>query len=655
MTFRKDIQGFRALAVVLVIAYHYWPEVVPGGYVGVDIFFVLSGFLITSIILTEIEGSGRFSIGNFYYRRVKRLLPLSMFVIIVSFLFAIILSPMSVLEQFSIDALSSTFYFQNINLAIQSVDYLGGENALTPYQHFWSLSIEEQFYLAYPIIILATLLYKRNPIRLMSAWIVIILTISLILSIVSVFSYEISAYFYTRFRVWEIASGALLAVCWVRIPRTNIIFYVGGLVAIFLSAYLYDNSTKFPGYAALLPVVGSLLLLNSTASESRIAPLFFENRFVVYIGNISYGLYLWHWPVYYFLHKIDAVPLKWLPVIALTLTFFVTIVANKYVEQPGKSRVQFSLLGIKRKFDFGIVISVLQITLIVIFFFVTKFAAFWEPHKDYRVDINKYPGPNKFLQDGPVAYSRERIQPIPLFHSVKGDLPLAYEETCHLGIKDLRPKPCTINNDGSSLRVLLLGDSHAVQWLPALRSIAEVNDWYVESHTKSGCAPLLGKLQIKERFYSECYEWSDNVFNMIEDNQFDVVIYGVSRTSRVMGDTLDTRYVDLQEAIEQTLKLLEEKGERLIVLADTFRLSRDLTLCLEDDICEVEKPETVDPSIEAARKLNIAVLDLNPFICGDRCRAIEGNVVVWRDKHHITKTYSRLFGPIIYKKVLAYK
>lgn len=306
--FRPDIQGMRAIAVMVVLVFHVFPAALPGGYVGVDVFFVISGFLITRVLLKQAEKEGRILFLQFYARRARRLLPAA-FVVLIAVAGLIFLLPGSRWIGTANEIAASALYAENWYLAVQAVDYLNSANPPSPLQHFWSLSIEEQFYFIWPALIAlcaaAAAMFKAPLRALCIALFIVIIGVSLWFSITLSALNPSQAYFFSHTRFWELAVGGLAAAVLkdgLVIPRVlRVLLGLAGVAAIFASAYFFSAATPFPGYAALAPVLGTVALLMSglRAPEQRgDGPVswLLENRVSQWIGDISYSLYLVHWP-----------------------------------------------------------------------------------------------------------------------------------------------------------------------------------------------------------------------------------------------------------------------------------------------------------------------------------------------------------------------
>ncbi|WP_256841267.1 acyltransferase family protein [Ornithinimicrobium cryptoxanthini] len=304
--FRPDIEGLRAVAVLMVLAFHAGLPFAPGGFAGVDVFFVISGFLITGLLVREVERSGRVSLLTFYARRAKRLLPAASLVLVATGILSWLFIPRIRWAEIGGDLVASAAYLVNWRLASRSVDYLAEDSVASPVQHYWSLAVEEQFYIFWPLlIVLGAWLVHRHRLRtrpVLGALLVLVVLASLGWSVVATATQPETAYFVTTTRLWELGIGGLVAITapfWQRVapgPATGIAW--AGLLALASSATLLGPATPWPGSAALLPTLGTAAVIaGGFAARSRGPVRLLGAAPMREIGATSYSLYLWHWPL----------------------------------------------------------------------------------------------------------------------------------------------------------------------------------------------------------------------------------------------------------------------------------------------------------------------------------------------------------------------
>ncbi|MGP5524298.1 acyltransferase family protein [Glutamicibacter arilaitensis] len=303
--FRGDIQGLRAIAVTVVVLYHFWGSHLPGGFVGVDVFFVISGFLITSHLIARPPRSLP-DVADFWMRRVKRLIPASFLVILFTVVGVWLIAPETVWKDWGLQALAATFYFQNWFLATNKVDYLAEGDSASPFQHFWSLSAEEQFYFVWPMLlgmlVLLSVKYRVKTYNVILTGICVIFLSSFSYSIYLTSTEPGIAYFSTFTRVWEFAAGALVAAVGrkfygAKSDLWSLMASWVGILAIILSTLAFNGEMPFPGYIAAIPVLGTALVLLAHSVHKYSPNIFLNTRIFRFIGDNSYAIYLWHWPL----------------------------------------------------------------------------------------------------------------------------------------------------------------------------------------------------------------------------------------------------------------------------------------------------------------------------------------------------------------------
>jgi len=348
---RHEIQVLRALAVMSVLAFHLWPNRLTGGFVGLDVFFVISGFLITSHLLAEIRETGRLRIGRFWAKRAKRILPIALLVLCISLIGVIFLVPATLLKQFLTEILASTLYVQNWLLGANAVDYLAADNVASPVQHYWTLSVEEQFYIGLPLLILVAVsiakVVRISPQRAVFVALGVTTSASLAYSLWLTTWSENTAYFSTLTRVWEFGAGAMLA--FVVLRAGAVLRVVGpwlGVAAILVACATFNSETPFPGIAAVLPVAGTVL----TIWAGRRSALSALGTWlpIAFLGRVSYAIYLWHWPLVILTPYVTGQPLGFLDkLLILAVTLCLSWASTKFFEDP----IRFSpkLLGRDRR------------------------------------------------------------------------------------------------------------------------------------------------------------------------------------------------------------------------------------------------------------------------------------------------------------------
>jgi peptidoglycan/LPS O-acetylase OafA/YrhL len=478
MKYRAEIDGLRAVAVIPVILFHAGFEHFSGGFVGVDIFFVISGYLITTIILSEKE-QGTFSLINFYDRRARRILPALFLVMLVSLPFAWFWLLPSDMKDFSQSLVAISFFSSNI-LFWQETGYWGVENELKPLLHTWSLAVEEQYYFLFPIFLM--LMWRFRKRWILSSFVVIAIS-SLMISQWAAYSHPSANFFLLVTRGWELAIGACIAFYFLYRKHTvstllsnriidEIMGFIG-LVLIGYSIFIFDESIPFPSFFALVPTIGAGLIIIFTSSNTLVGKVL-GAKFLVLIGLISYSAYLWHQPIFAFArHQSLIEPEKLLFLALIVLTFLLAYLSWKYVEKPFRNR---NILSRKFIFSFSIIGSLIFIVVGLAGHITNGF-------------YNRYTGNQKVLLD---------------YH--KYDRKEAYREgSCFLEpdqkYSDFKDE--CFSPDERRDSIILWGDSHSA----ALSYGLKKNLPNMTQLTASGCTPLIGYNPITRPHCMDINNW----------------------------------------------------------------------------------------------------------------------------------------------------
>ena len=656
--FRPDVEGLRAVAIAAVLLCHAGLPFMAGGYVGVDVFFVISGFLITGLLLRELDRSGSISLVDFYARRARRLLPLLVLVLLVVVgLSLLLLSPVRG-EEVSGDVLSSSLYVANWHFAAQSVDYFSQGLEPSPVQHLWSLAIEEQFYLVWPLLLggVGWLAYRRAASPRRAIWVAVVLVgiASLAYGVYLTGSEPKAAYFSTFGRAWELALGAILALAGATRLRGAAAAALGwaGLAAVVFAAFAFDERTAFPGLAALVPTLGvAALILAGTAPASRAAPARLLGLAPVrYVGRISYSWYLWHWPVVVFAIALWGAlsPLAGLAAIAVSL--LPAAASHHLLENPvrharglalprpalalGLGCVAAAALG-------GVLLSSLQPSL-------------------RTAPIGEVPGALALDRQPLPQQAAEAVRPNPL--RAREDRSQMYEDGCLAGIGSTVAKPCVYGDPGAKRTVFLFGDSHAMQYFPAIRKIASAHDWRLVTLTKSECTPaeVAVRSETSGREYTECETWRQDSLRQIEaaGSSATVLVSSATDYTALDEDGEELSGVDRARALEDgylaTLDRFDRAGLRTAVLKDPPKAGSDVPSCVSRQLqnltaCSFQRirGEGDEFDARAAEKAPGAhLVDVTSEICpGEVCRAVIGNALVYRDRSHLSATFARTLAP----------
>jgi peptidoglycan/LPS O-acetylase OafA/YrhL len=642
--FRPEIQGLRGLAVAFVVIFHIWPAALPGGYVGVDIFFVISGFLITGLLTRMALSEGGISLVGFYTRRVRRLLPAAIVTLLVTLAGTLLFVSDAWWEETAKQVIASALYVQNWRLAGQAVDYLGAEDAPSPVQHFWSLSVEEQFYIAWPVLMIGALWWARrlgySPVQMLTFVLGVILAGSLAASVVLTRSDPAWAYFVTHTRMWELALGGLMALGLDRFhPSAGVrtAMAVAGISAALASAMLFSRSTDFPGFKALLPTLGATLIVAAGAIRiGRFRGL--DIAALRYIGDRSYSVYLWHWPliIFYVAQRGDVGLVGGAALIVATL--FVSELSYRFIEQP--YRHSRSSLEWRPLID-----GTVAVGLCVAMAGGLVYAIDRRPIDTSLIGTPKYPGPAALLSNAAVP---EGVRPLPPLSKLGSDVPVVYRMRCHQEQKGTDATGCRLGDPAGTRTIVVMGDSHAAQWIPAVDKIAKDRKWKLISFTKAACPVTRVTILDGGKPYEQCALWREKVLAEIAKLKPDLAITSQSNYTSIAQDAMI-------EGLRSVWSELADEGVRVVAIRNTPYSLFDPRNCLATDPGKCVNPrsevEREDIFALAARSVTgVRVVDMNDALCGkDRCPAVVGNIVVLRDNHHLTATYALALAPYLAK------
>jgi peptidoglycan/LPS O-acetylase OafA/YrhL len=697
--FRPDLEGLRAVAVVLVVLYHASVPGFSGGYVGVDVFFVLSGFLITGLLLREARRSGTISLPNFYARRARRLLPASALVLVITLVASVVMMPPLRVPDVSGDAAAAALYVSNIRFALQATDYLQAEAAPSPLLHFWSLGVEEQFYIFWPAIVLLVVRARGNLARRIGIAAAVIAAASLGLSLWLTVVNQPWAFFSLPTRAWELGLGALLAVGagqLSRVPdRPAAIAAWVGLGMVVVSGVLMSTATPFPGVAALVPTLGSALFIAGGFRQSAIAPgRWLSTAVPRFLGRISYSLYLWHWPVLILPAVALDIRLPWWARGSLVLlAVALAAVTQVLVEDPLRHGRWIGSLP-RRNLAMAGALSVIVATAsigigvsatVVLGGTSTAAAAATTAAADERQldDVlgsstsnvrpaaeTRDPGPSSTTaSDGapvvpPATLPPTRGGPVPSglrpsLAAARDDKPITYDTGCHASLEDTVARICAYGDVGSPTTVVLLGDSHAASWFPAVERLTSERGWRLLNLTKSACGAfdLRRWNGIVKREYTECTAWRESALRLIEKERPALVLVAESRKGEIIGQAGVTPLTSVEgqaawrAGAARSLERLGHAADHVVVIGDTPRSDYDVPVCLSDhqaDILACATPfgRAVDTAwlaeeATAAAEHGATYVDPTPWVCpSDPCPPVLGKFMVLRDEHHLSTPFS---------------
>jgi peptidoglycan/LPS O-acetylase OafA/YrhL len=588
-----EIQGLRALAATLVLVFH--AKFLPGGFVGVDIFYVISGFLITGLLLKELNSNGRISLKAFYLRRSKRLLPASFLVLFITAIVAWLLLPPISRGSIGRDLIATTLYVSNYLFAWWQNDYQNLNAVPSPFIHYWSLAVEEQFYLFWPIFIIALAKLKSSRKFLIGFWSVTIITFALgvWLTVLA----PIWAFYSLPTRSWELSIGALIALL-PRLQNQKRVVAIIGLVALLVSTFWFSEETAFPGFYALLPVLGTAALLSSIGNWPNPIKWLATNRISLWLGKISYPLYLWHWPVLVLpIALLSRDLLVWERIVALLITVFLADLTNRFVEEPLRVK-DISPRRLIQIVGLAMVLSVLL-----------------------GLGIMKTTT-SSILVDGKQT----------TLASIEAR-PITYENGCHLNYHQSISPLCEFGKLDSTKTVVLYGDSHAAQWFPALNKLADEKGFKLINLTKSACPSIavtrasVGAFQMKN-----CEEWRSSAISRIAVMKPDLVILSSFEHYSPIGDPRKVEEWWVAGS-KKSYQILQPLSPKLIYLLDTPLPDRNIPDCLATtraDRC-IANDEKGLPQVA-----DFQIIKPSIWLCESDCPGTVRGNVAYRDASHIS-------------------
>ncbi|THV22840.1 acyltransferase family protein [Glycomyces paridis] len=677
---RPDIEGLRAVAVGAVIAAHIGFFYSEGGFIGVDVFFVISGFLITSLLLREIDRTGRVSLAGFYARRAVRLLPAAVLVLLATLAASWIWLPPTRMRELAADAASAALNVVNIRLAMTGTEYLNAEDPPSPLQHFWSLAVEEQYYLAWPLLLLAIALvakriwggrfarrghFHRRRMTAIAAVLVFIALASFALSVTQSAVDPIWAYFGIHTRAWELAAGALVAVAASRLRRVPrwaaALASWTGLGLIVASVFVLDERTVFPGYAAALPVAGTAMVIAAGCAPDRFgATLLLRQAPFQYIGKISYGLYLWHWPLVMIGPAILGIEEPRLRdyLLLMAAAFVLAVASFHLVENPIRTRKPLVLVP-SRALAMGgaLLTTALTVSLMLVM------APMPTETNEEAAEVTGNDTTVWELLDESSDVDMVPANLTPALDEAFDDQPTLYDDGCVLerDVTEVDEDDCWYGDPQGDKTLVLMGDSHAAQWFPALNQLAEASGWKLLALTKANCSlPDVEELDWKlERRYTECEDWKENAFDLLADLEPDAVVASAYDHKEVMADDPEQAWED---GWVTSVERLDEVADRVYYMADSTDLIDDVPDCLAQNpedasVCvgDMEKAivlpkEERQSLMDAVADAGAEVVDPIPWLCDidqGTCPVVIGNILVYRDSNHLSARFVAELAPQI--------
>ena len=657
-----------------VVLYHLWPNRLSGGFVGVDVFFVISGFLITGHLVREIDRTGSVSLTRFWAARARRLLPASLLVLTVTAVAVLAAVPRSLQERFLAEVLSSAFYVQNWKLAGDAVDYLAADNRPSASQHFWSLSVEEQFYVFLPLLVLAAVVVARRAAVRPSR----VVLITLVLVTAASFAYCLHltrtdpgvAYFSTLTRMWEFGLGGIvsfappaLTALSRRQAGLHAVATLAGITAVVAALFVIDGQTPFPGSAALLPALGAAAVVRwggSTAASwvGALPP-------VALLGRVSYALYLWHWP---FIVVPPLVTLRDLTatekLVVLALSIAVAWVSTRFFEEPIRFRAAPRVRPV-------VVLAAVLAAMVPVVLVAGV------GRSVVRGDDSAAIAADRLLASAPRCLGAAAMDPdgppcdnpdldgvvVPDPATVADDTPKRPDCWATHGVETLNM--CTLGPaTGYSLHLVAVGDSHNLSLVPAYEKIAEKYNWRIDLAGHAACYWTTADLPRKSRTESaSCTEWRRNLQAYLDRSDgIDAVLATNSTSVQVQPASGQSRRAAIVGGLVEAWSRMTRRGVPVVAIADNPAAGDDTVPCVEKfavsdpDRCATPRAEAFerfDGNADATERVDrTALVDMTDFYCTARvCPAVIGSVAVHRDRTHVTKTYMTSLAPYLGREI----
>jgi peptidoglycan/LPS O-acetylase OafA/YrhL len=676
----------RAVAVIAVVLYHAGIPGVAGGYIGVDVFFVISGFLITGMLWREVTTTDTVRLGRFYGARARRLLPAAAAVgVVTAAAAAVVLPPLQARSVF-LDGIASALYVGNYRFALHGTDYLTSD-APSPFQHYWSLGVEEQFYLVWPLLIIGTAWLLRRVKRgaggatAYPAVLAVVGAGSLAAGLACTRTSPAWAFFSLPTRAWELAAGGLVALSirqWRRLPLLPAsVAGWGGLALIALTCTQLGPGTPYPGTAALLPVLGTALVIGAGCVTGGLgAGRLLCKPAMRAVGRVSYSWYLWHWPVLLLMPQLLGEPAG-LParLTAIAVSAGLAVITVHLVEDPGRFAAALRQSA-KASLAVAGAASAAAACACVLLLTLTPVPA-GHGLAAPKANIVAVPPPNvpavspreaavrqAFAQVRVAVAASAALRAVPsnldpTLAKAPSDKAAVFVNGCVRSWRDVGQSECATGDVASPTTVALVGDSHAAMWEPAFQQVAEQRHWRLEALGKVTCplqelritSPYLG------REYTECVQWRGQIMDRLRAEHPRLVVLDMSR--RYGADfgftSYDPAWID---SLGRTVAQLRSTGAAVLVLGPAPDPHGPVPACLSghlDDAtaCAPTRSAALDDGgVGAERAATTGAggqyADLADLFCApDRCPVIVGNTLVFRDDNHITTEYARLLTPVI--------
>jgi peptidoglycan/LPS O-acetylase OafA/YrhL len=652
--FKPEIQGLRAVGALLVATFHIWIGKVSGG---VDVFFVVSGYLILGSLIRQAERTGRIDLIAFAYRLSKRLLPAALFVVLAIVVASWLWLPQTRWDFVAKEAIASTLYLENWKLIRQAVDYLARDELPSPFQHYWAIAIQGQFYVIFGV---GLALYLYLALKARGHWASLVPALAAIFAGSLAYSVWLTsvdqptAYFSTFTRLWEFALGGLLVVILQKLALgRSLRIALGwiGFAAVLSCGAVLQVSTVFPGYAALWPTLGACCIIAAGRPGSALgADTILASRPMAYLGDLSYSLYLWHWPVLIFYRAIFNETEAGLVAgfVILALSILLSAITQRFVEQP------FIRLDRTTANPWPWLATAAAGGMATLLVAGTWYGYVVKVRSDELaapLDLKTHPGALAF--PATATANSEPLRPSPL--AARDDKASAYERGCHQSLGGNTLLTCVFGDRDAETSIVIVGGSHSLMWLPAFEEFAARRKLKIVTMTKSSCPFSSSYVGGFAEFKEQCALWNEQVLAKLQEMRPDAVF---TIATRGFGP----KEVIPQGYIDQWYKLAHS-GIAVLAIRDTPWMDFDVAECVEvwgasaqactrarKEMLAETNPIELSPDVMPS---NVHYIDLTRYFCTESvCPPVAGNVLIYSDLNHISATYARTLSAMLETAVM---
>jgi peptidoglycan/LPS O-acetylase OafA/YrhL len=693
--FRPDIEGLRAFAVLAVVLFHANVPGLGGGYVGVDVFFVISGFLITGLLWREVSTAHTVRLGRFYGARARRLLPASAFVGVATAIASTFLLPPLQARSVLVDGITSALYVGNYRFLLEGVDYLSPHMPESPFLHYWSLGVEEQFYLLWPAMILATSwLTHRRFRRSGGRAAVMVRPYLVVLAFVGVVSFALSlvvtdiasfvAFFSLPTRAWQLAAGGLIALTagqWRRLSaKCAAVAGWAGLALLVVACTKLSTATPYPGSAALLPVAGAALIIGAGCA----APSWGCGRVLSLppmraVGRVSYSWYLWHWPVLLLAPVLLGQPLELAGrLVAVLVSLGLAVLTLWLIENPSRFASSLRRSTARSLALGGVATAIAVIVNLALMVLMPAPVGRGPEAARLTVTISRVADggirqhdiavEGAFAQVAAAVTASADMKAVPRnleppLNTAAGEIRAFVHSGCMRNLYQAVQPECAMGDTASSTTMALIGDSHATMWVPAFRRIAEEKHWRLEALGKGECPPMNMPVanSIRHVMYVKCEQWRAEIVERMRAERPKLIVLTMFR-GYGGGHAYTPAYMPYGRAwldgLTRLVRELRDIGSHVVVLGPIPDPHSVVPVCLSGHLDDATacSPLTSTAVNRAGIAAELAAtesgggeyVDLTDLFCTAlRCPVVVGNALVYFDDNHLTAQYAEALAPVI--------